>query len=162
VRAAAAAARVGLALAVALGLAACHREHTWEVMAVSAPGHPRTAFIRGRSCHAGPCQSLWIGDSREGAIEFAALEPGRERCDEIAWTPDGSRVAFLINGYQLRLYDPKTLSPAGQIRLIEPDGEPSTRIARGVTFSENGRAVTFDDCPRGRSGCRSGLVAVPR
>jgi hypothetical protein len=29
-----------------------------------------------------------------------------------------------------------------------------------VTFSQNGAAVTFDDCPRGHSGCKSGLAAV--
>ena len=37
---------------------------------------------------------------------------------------------------------------------------PSSRLARGVTFSQNGAAVTFDDCPRGRSGCKPGLAAV--
>jgi hypothetical protein len=31
-----------------------------------------------------------------------------------------------------------------------------------VTFSENGKAVTFDDCPRNRSGCRAGVVGVPQ
>jgi hypothetical protein len=46
------------------------------------------------------------------------------------------------------------------VNLIDPDGIPSSRIVRGVTFSQNGAAVTFDDCPRGRSGCKSGLAAV--
>src|SRR4030095_13834165 len=82
-------------------------------------------------------------------------------CDEIVWTRDGSRVAFLVDGVQLRFYDPSTLAPAGQITLVQPPaGAPS--IARGVTFSENGRAITFDECPRGRSGCRAGIAAVPR
>jgi hypothetical protein len=46
------------------------------------------------------------------------------------------------------------------VNLIEPDANPTSRFARGVTFSQNGAAVTFDECPRGRSGCKSGLVAV--
>jgi hypothetical protein len=37
-----------------------------------------------------------------------------------------------------------------------------TRLARGITFSENGRAATFDDCPRAHSGCRAGVVGVPQ
>jgi hypothetical protein len=137
-------------------------EHEWEVVFSTAPGKARVALVRDRNCETGPCQSLWIGASRESATQVATLAAGDERCDEIAWTPDGTRVGFLVNGYQLRVHDAQTLTPAGTISLIEPDGNPTTRIARGVTFSENGRAVTFDDCPRGRSGCRSGLMAVPR
>jgi hypothetical protein len=136
-------------------------EHSWEAVAANAPGNTRVAFARARKCDAGICQTLWIGSNRETATLVSTL-PGTERVDEIVWTNDGRRVGFLVNGYQLRLYDGGTLSPAGQFSLLTPDGLPSSRIARGVTFSENGRAVTFDDCPRARSGCRSGLVAVPQ
>jgi hypothetical protein len=148
--------------AVALLVRGQRSEHEWEVRAEGAPGNAHVALVRDRNCDARPCQTLWIGASRETARQVASLAPGRERCDEIAWTPDGTRVAFLVNGYQLRVHEAATLAPAGQFSLIEPDGHPTTRIARGVTFSENGRAVTFDDCPRAHSGCRSGLVAVPR
>ena len=136
--------------------------HEWEVLSANTQGNTRIAFVRGRNCDAGICQTLWIGPKRETATMVSALAPGTERVDEIAWTNDGQRVGFLVNGYQLRLYDGESLAPAGQFSLITPDGVPSSRIARGVTFSENGRAVTFDDCPRYRSGCRSGLVAVPQ
>jgi hypothetical protein len=135
--------------------------HTWEAVAANAPGNTRIAFARARECDAGICQTVWIGNNRENATLVSTLAAG-ERVDEIAWTNDGRRVAFLVNGYQLRLFDGETLSPAGQFSLFTPDGHPSSRIARGVTFSENGRAVTFDDCPRRTSGCRSGLVAVPQ
>lgn len=151
-----------LSAAALLVVRAQRSEHQWEVLSESAPGGARVALVRDNNCEAGPCQTLWIGASRETARQVATLTPGREKCDEIAWTPDGTRVAFLVNGYQLRVHDAATLAPAGQFSLIEPAGNPTARIARGVTFSENGRAVTFDDCPRARSGCRSGLVAVPR
>jgi hypothetical protein len=160
-----ASAGIGVAAVVAVALLLTkggRNEHSWEVLAVTAPDNARVAFVRGRSCDSGPCQSLWIGASRETATQVVALGEGSEQCDEIAWTPDGRRVAFLVNGYQLRVYDAGNLRPAGQLSLIEPDATPTTRIARGVTFSENGRAVTFDDCPRGRSGCRSGLAAIPQ
>ena len=136
-------------------------EHTWEAIAAHAPGNTRIALARGRTCDTGICQTLWIGANRDSATLVSTLG-ATDRVDEIVWTNDGRRVAFLVNGHQLRLYDGETLSPAGQFSLITPEGNPSSRIARGVTFSENGRAVTFDDCPRARSGCRSGLVAVPQ
>ena len=93
-------------------------------------------------------------------MQVSALAPGSEHCDEIAWAADGYRVGFVINGYQLRVFDGVARKPINQINLIEPDGNPSSRIVRGVTFSQNGASVTFDDCPRGRSGCKSGLIAV--
>ena len=136
-------------------------EHTWDAITAHAPGPGRVALARARPCETGTCQTLWIGPNRETATHVSTLA-ANEHVHEIVWTSDGRRVAFLVNGYQLRLYDGETLSPAGQFSLITPDGNPSSRIARGVTFSENGRAVTFDDCPRARSGCRAGLVAVPQ
>jgi hypothetical protein len=66
----------------------------------------------------------------------------------------------VVNGYQLRIFDPETRKQVGLVDLIEPDTTPSSRIVRGVTFSQNGAAVTFDDCPRGHSGCKSSLAAV--
>ena len=39
---------------------------------------------------------------------------------------------------------------------------PQPRRVRGMTFSDNGEAITFDECPSGRSGCRAGFAAVPR
>ena len=91
---------------------------------------------------------------------MSALALGSKHCDEIAWAADGFRVGFVINGYQLRIFDGVSRKPINQVNLIDPDGTPSSRIVRGVTFSQNGASVTFDDCPRGRSGCKSGLVAV--
>jgi hypothetical protein len=88
------------------------------------------------------------------------LRQSAERCTEIVWTRDTARVGFVINGQQLRLYDTATNAPAGLVDLVPRDAEPSTRIARGLTFSDNGAALTFDDCPRDRSGCRPGIVAI--
>ncbi len=135
---------------------------TWEVMSAAAPTGGRVAFVRGSICDDAYCETLWVGASRDSATQVSALGAGAERCDEIVWSPDGTRVAFLIDGYQLRMYDATSGTPAGQFSLVQADSFPTPRIARGVTFSETGRAVTFDDCPRGKSGCRSGLMAVPQ
>jgi hypothetical protein len=29
-----------------------------------------------------------------------------------------------------------------------------------VTFSGNGNAITYDDCPRSPSGCKPGMLAI--
>ena len=129
-------------------------------MVEPAPSGDGVAFVLEGRCAAGICQSLWVGPTRRSARRVQTLAGDSETADEIAWTPDGGRVAFLINGFQLRVFDAHTGANLGAVNLIEPDASPSTRIARGVTFSSNGAAITFDDCPRTHSGCRAGLTAI--
>lgn len=131
-----------------------------ELMAAAPSEAARIALVKKEPCGRGWCETLWIGTSRASAVRVASLVPGSEHCEEIAWAKDGYRVGFVINGYQLRIFDGPTGKPVAQVNLIEPDGTPTTRLVRGVTFSQNGSAVTFDECPRGRSGCKSGLAAV--
>ena len=66
---------------------------------------------------------------------------------EIAWTPDGGRVAFLVNGYQLSdLRRAHGRQSSRAVDLVEPDGSPSSRIARGVdVLRRTAPAVTFDE-----------------
>jgi hypothetical protein len=142
----------------------------FEVCAGRAHGHRGCARQRGASrpgrrgvwegpCGTGRCQTLWLGNSTDDASLVATLT-GAERCEEIAWSPDGYRMGFLVNGYELRVFDSEPRTQVTQINLVHPDGVPSSRIARGVTFSPNGLAVTFDECPRHTSGCKSGLAGI--
>jgi hypothetical protein len=130
-----------------------------EVLSASPPAGGRIAFVREGPCGVGRCQTLWLGRTREDATEVGSLQ-GRERCEAIAWSHDGHRLGFLVNGYELRVFDAEPRTKVAQVNLVEPDGVPSSRIARGITFSSNGTAVTFDDCPRATSGCRSGLAGI--
>ena len=131
-----------------------------ELMAAAPAEAQRLALVKKEPCDRGWCETLWIGDTRETAVRVASLAAGSEHCEEIAWAKDGYRVGFVINGYQLRIFDGPGRQQVGQVNLIDPDGTPTTHFARGITFSQNGAAVTFDDCPRGRSGCKSSLAAV--
>jgi hypothetical protein len=126
----------------------------------NAPAGDGVAYVLEGRCAAGTCQSLWVGDTVKNARVVETLSGPSEQADEIAWTPDGARVAFIVNGYQLRMFDARSRANLGALAIIPPDGFPSSRIARGVTFSTNGAAITFDDCPRDRSGCRPGMVAI--
>jgi hypothetical protein len=130
------------------------------VTVAPSPARDAVAFVLEGRCAAGRCQSLWIGPDTKHARIVQALAGPSEEAGEITWTADGSRVGFIINGYQLRLFDAKTGSPLGAVAIIDPDGFPSSRIARGVTFSSNGAAVTYDDCPRDHSGCKPGMLAI--
>ena len=79
------------------------------------------AFVRDRLCKEPPCESLYLGTTVESATALEGLADGRESSNEIAWTPDSRRVAFLVNGRQLRIYDAQTLKPAGKVNLFAED-----------------------------------------
>jgi len=130
------------------------------VLRVDSPAANAVAFVFEARCAAGLCQSLWVGKDVKSAKRVETLTGPGEQAGDIAWTQDGKRVGFLVNGYQLRLFDPITGAPLGALAIIDPDGFPSSRIARGVTFSANGAAVTFDDCPRDHSGCKAGFLGI--
>jgi hypothetical protein len=130
------------------------------VMVVRSPAGDAVAYVFEARCAQGLCQSLWIGKDMRQAKMAQMLTGPAEQVAEIAWTQDAARVAFIINGYQLRLFDAATRENLGAMSLVEPSGTPTSRIARGVTFSNNAAAVTFDDCPRYTSGCKAAFVAI--
>ena len=132
------------------------------VLFANAPAGDGVAYVLEGRCAAGLCQSLWVGPTVKSAKVVESLSGPSETAGEIAWTADGSRVAFIVNGYQFRLFDARNLTNLGALSIIDPDGFPPSRIARGVTFSTNGAAITFDDCPRERSGCKPGMIAIKR
>jgi hypothetical protein len=129
------------------------------VLRATPPEAQRVALVRERPCDGGRCQTLWIGETSDDASEVLQLAGG-ERVEETAFSADGSLVGFLVNGYQLRVYESESRLPRATVELFPPDKIPSSRIARGITFSPNGAAVTYDECPRYTSGCKSGLSAV--
>jgi hypothetical protein len=150
-----------LALACALTVAAGCSQRIDRYGAMEWSGDKKhIAFVRDRLCPEAPCESLYLGSTVESATALEGLADGRESSNEIAWTPDSRRVAFLVNGRQLRIYDAQTLKPAGKVNLFGDDASSANRIARGITFSENGAAVTFDDCPRDQAGCRAGMIGI--
>ena len=137
---------------------ACSNASAPRLMVSHSPGASHAAVVELTPCGQTWCEVLLAGKSAADLRQLATLAAG-EHCTEIAWTRDGSRVAFLIDGYQLRLYNTDSNAPAGQLDLVARDGDDA-RVARGVTFSGNGAAITFDDCPRARSGCRPGMAAL--
>ena len=156
-----ASATLAAAAGVACGYTVAKRsqDSAREVIVASPPSGGRIAFVRERPCGQDRCQSLWLGNTREDATEVATLR-ARERCEAVAWSQDGYRMGFLVNGYELWVFNAEPRVKVAQVNLVDSDGVPSARIARGITFSSNGTAVTFDDCPRETSGCKSGMAGI--
>lgn len=127
----------------------------------TSPDGTRAAAAFERRCGDIVCGELRAGPAADDAAATTFDTYRDSSCEEIVWTPDGTRVGFLMTGQQLVLYDARTLKHVGNVRLLTQEAA-ATRRVRGVTFSENGRAVTFDDCPRGHSGCRAGVVGIPQ
>jgi WD40 repeat protein len=159
--------RLVAAALVAIVIAICAFSAGWMMGArrtlftTVSPDGKRVAYVTEGRCAEVRCQALRIADNpgRRSPKTIEALT-GDEEVSEIAWTPDSRRVAFVVNGYQLRVFDAQSGQNLGAVSLIDPDGFPPSRIARGITFSGNGAAVTFDDCPRGHSGCKAGILAL--
>ena len=149
----------GCAAALALSAGCRGGPDDYLVNSSTAPDTHHVALVRLVRCGTDWCEGLAIGPTADGAQPIAVLA-AKQRCSEIVWSPDGKRVGFVINGQQLRLYEADGHRPAGQVDLVPRDSDPPVRLARGITFSENGAAITFDDCPRAKSGCRPAILAV--
>ncbi len=75
------------------------------------------------------------------------------------WSPDGSLAGVVIDGATLVVIDPQARRVIYELPLLEQrDG---SRTTRGLGFSANAMAITFDDCPKRGAGCRARFMALP-
>src|SRR4051794_26058828 len=82
--------------AAALGYVVGHRSGEVHELLYARPTEAqRVAFVREQPCADKICQTIWLGNTREDAVQVATLVAGTERCEEIAWAKDGLRVAFV-------------------------------------------------------------------
>jgi hypothetical protein len=150
---------IGAAGALLVTARATDASRRRETARALSPDRSKLAIAEEMRCGDGVCVELRLGPS--GGATSIVGSPGSRSCVEIVWTPDGARVGYVIDGSEITIYDAKTMKLAGTVRLLTAEAA-QTRVARGITFSENGRAATFDDCPRAHSGCRAGVVGVPQ
>jgi hypothetical protein len=91
--------------------------------------------------------------------EVKVLEEDGATAEEPLWSPNGELAGVLLNRSKLAVIDPAARRILYELPLLEKmDG---TRMARGLSFSTNAMAVTFDDCPRTGAGCRPRFLALP-
>jgi len=150
---------IGAAAALLVTARATDESRRRETARALSPDRSQLATAEEKRCGDGVCAELRLGPA--GGATTVVGSPGSRSCTEIVWTSDGARVAYVIDGSEMTIYDAKTMKLAGTVRFLTAEAA-QTRLARGITFSENGRAATFDDCPRSHSGCRAGVVGVPQ
>ena len=106
----------------------------------------------------GPADERLVFVSGDQETELRAIAGGA-RVEEIVWAPGGSLAGVVLGGMTLAVIDPEGARILYELPLVEPrDG---SRVARGVGFSANALAITFDDCPRRGAGCRPRFMALP-
>jgi hypothetical protein len=66
----------------------------------------------------------------------------------------------LINDSKLMVIEAAGRRVLYELPLLEK--QDGSRVARGVGFSANAMAITFDDCPSVGAGCRPRFMALPR
>lgn len=122
----------------------------------SPDGASRVTIARAFST--GPRKQAVRFESGGEDIEVRALAPEEEPGD-VLWSPDGSLAGVVIDGAKLVVIDPQARRVIYELPLLEQrDG---SRMARGLGFSANAMAITFDDCPKRGAGCRPRFMALP-
>ena len=119
----------------------------------SSPGSRTIAEVRSRFTLDPPAQSLWIKTPEKPPKKLANLLRDYEWCEKIIWSPDSSKVAFLITGLRLDVYDLRNLRLVSSVPLVHVDSYPGSREARDVRFSRDGSSVEFRDCRRSQPDC---------
>ena len=126
---------------------------------VQAPGKPQHIRVVQKFSLGGRDQRVLIG-SGSARTEVRRLNDETGTADEIMWAPDGSVAGVLLNGSKLMVIEAEAQRVLYELPLLEK--QDGSRVARGVGFSANALAITFDDCPRTGAGCRPRFMALPR
>lgn len=125
----------------------------------ASPDGRAFAEVRSRWSIDPPAHSLWLKPrSGEAPVLLAELPDDQDWCDEILWSPDGSKVGFLVRGVRLLIFDPATGRRLKDLPLVPVDGYPGSREARGLSFSPKGDRVSYTSCERASDRCLPGEV----
>ena len=129
------------------------------VLNVPAPGgagHIRVA----QKFSLGPVDHRVLIGTGDSETEVRRLNEQTGTAGEITWAPDGSLAGVLINDSKLMVIEAAGRRVLYELPLL--DKQDGSRVARGVGFSANAMAITFDDCPSVGAGCRPRFMALPR
>lgn len=147
-----------LPVAVLIGFAAGRASAEVGIVAEAWSPDARSALVVERRFAFGPADRRLVLRTPQGNVELRALAADVE-VPEMIWSPDGSLTGAVLGGVSLAVVDPSASRLLYELPLVEPaDG---SRVARGVGFSANALAITFDDCPGRGAGCRPRFMALP-
>ena len=117
----------------------------WEVMSAPGPrGRPRRVRAR-HHLRRRLCQTLWVGPTPDDATQVCALGAGAERCDEIAWTPDGTACGVSRQRLPAANVRCSDRTPAG---TVQPDRSRTARRPHASRAASRSRRTARRDVRR--------------
>lgn len=142
----------GIILSSAILLLSCRELGLPRVATrASSPDGAFTAEVLNRLSIDPPSQFLALR-SADGRVILRRLAEDQDWCDTIVWSADSRRVAFLVQGIEVDVYD-----TSGQA-ILRTDldargGYPPDQVVRSLAFTDDGRELGFEVCERGSSRC---------
>jgi hypothetical protein len=144
--------RSALVIAATVLLAACGemrrdllpRTHTMSM----SPDGRSTAWVRQSFNIDPPDDHLYLKGPDGAVVKLLDLAPDADWCRSIIWTPDSSRVAFLVTDNRLSVFDVRSHDHLAEVVLVKIDGYPGSEAARNLAFADEGRTVSFERIDR--------------
>ncbi len=129
-----------------------HLGYSRVVLVARSPDRSATASVRSHPCIDPPCQSLWLGAGFDPPTRLVTLGQDQAWCKTIVWSPDSSRVGFLVQDAQIRVFDVASGREVARRDLVERDAYPTTKVATNLEFSDDGADLNFVVCSRRNLG----------
>lgn len=115
----------------------------------TSPDGQYAAFVRNHPSPDPPDQSLWLGRAGGSPTRLVRLSPDAQWSDEIVWSEDSRRVAFVINDAVVQVYEAEDGRRVFSGFVGRPSGDyPPRYILEQVKLSRDGRAISFIECER--------------
>lgn len=119
------------------------------VAQATSPDGQHIAFVRNHPSLDPPDQSLWLGPADRAPKQLVKLSPDSMWSDEIVWSADSQRVAFVINDAIVYVYETAEARRVFSGFVGRPSSDyPPRYILEQVELSGDGRAISFVECER--------------
>jgi hypothetical protein len=94
-------------------------------------------------------QSLWVETKDGRSVQVALVPPDAWWCNQIAWSGDSRRVAFVVANAVVQVYE----APSGAKVFSGFVGRrswdtPPRYVLRDVSLSKDGASIAFRECDR--------------
>jgi len=118
------------------------------VLSVTSPDGDMVAYVtKFNPCIDDPCQKLWLKQDRERKpVLLEKLYDDQRWCDEIKWSPNGQKVAFLIMQKYLYIYEAAGPTLFRKVDLVpDSEGYPPNPRATDFSFNADSKTVRFTE-----------------
>ncbi len=115
----------------------------------TSPDGQYVAFVRNHPNPDPPDQTLWLGPAKGTPKQLVKLSPDSMWSDEVVWSADSRRVAFVIADAIVQVYQADDAKRVFSGFVGRPSSDyPPRYILEQVRLSGDGRAISFVECER--------------